>query len=326
MVIVLSVLFLPTTLYAGFFSLGLIFGQYNPQIEEPNINTQGLNSQNLPLLEAAINLDPDPAKGGSDINTVDGKALLAESGVGGGFVEIREKRNDQISVYEVKSGDTISQIADMFEVSVNTIRWANDFEGAIQPGQKLVILPISGLTHTVKSGGTITDIAKIYDADVREIALFNGIPEDKYLEKGETVIVPNAEPEIKAPASKSSGSGSGYVAESWMIRPIDGGYRSQGVHGYNGVDLANKPGTPIYAAASGKVIISKSSGWNGGYGLYVVIEHSNGVQTLYAHNSSNVVKSGQWVKQGQLIGYVGSTGKSSGPHIHFEVRGGRNPF
>lgn len=326
------IVFYPLAANAGFFSLGVVFGQKNAQIKEPRFSEQELNSQNIPLLEAAINLDPDPAKGGADINTIEDKALIAESGVGGGFVEISEKRNSKIAVYTVKPGDTLSQIADMFDVSINTIRWANDFEGSIQPGQELVILPISGLSHKVKSGGTIADIAKIYDADPREIALFNGISEDKYLEKGETIIVPHAEKETpkvtsngtlaKAKgASSSSSSGS-----SWLIKPIDGGYRTQGIHGYNAVDLASKVGTPVYAAASGKVIIAKSSGWNGGYGLYVVIEHSNGVQTLYSHLSSVNVKTGQWVEQGQTIGGLGNTGKSTGPHLHFEVRGAKNPF
>ena len=109
------------------------------------------------------------------------------------------------------------------------------------------------------------------------------------------------------------------------MRPVDGP-RTQGLHGYNGVDLASPSGTLIRAAASGDVIVSKSSGWNGGYGLYAVIRHNNGTQTLYAHNSLNLVTVGEHVVRGQIIGRVGSTGKSTGPHLHFEVRGARNPF
>jgi LysM repeat protein len=305
----------------------MIFGENNTQRKEILTEEKNLNSQTIPLLQAAINIDPDPAKGGADINTLEDKALVAESGIGGGFVEISEKRNSKISVYEVKTGDTLTQIAEMFDVSVNTIRWANDFEGAIQPGQQLVILPVSGLSHTVKSGGTIKDIADIYEADVREIALFNGISEDKYLEAGEVVIVPHAEKAVSnTSVATSSSSSSNSTGGSWLVRPISGGYKSQGIHGYNAVDLASKPGASVFAAASGKVIIAKSSGWNGGYGLYVVIEHSNGVQTLYSHLSSVAVKSGQWVEQGRVIGGVGNTGKSTGPHLHFEVRGAKNPF
>ena len=91
------------------------------------------------------------------------------------------------------------------------------------------------------------------------------------------------------------------------------------------MDLAAPTGTPILASAIGEVIISRT-GWNGGYGNYVVIAHSNGTQTVYAHNSSNIVYAGQTVVQGQVIGYVGSTGRSTGAHLHFEVRGAKNPF
>jgi murein DD-endopeptidase MepM/ murein hydrolase activator NlpD len=82
----------------------------------------------------------------------------------------------------------------------------------------------------------------------------------------------------------------------------------------------------VYAAASGEVIISRASGWNGGYGNYIVIRHPNNTQTLYSHLSRNVVNVGAWVTQGQVIGHVGSTGRSTGPHLHFEVRGAPNPF
>ncbi|MDO8482413.1 MAG: M23 family metallopeptidase, partial [bacterium] len=73
-------------------------------------------------------------------------------------------------------------------------------------------------------------------------------------------------------------------------------------------------------------IVSKNYGWNGGYGEYVVISHSNGTQTLYSHMSENITYPGMRVSQGQVIGYVGSTGKSTGSHLHFEVRGAKNPF
>ena len=110
------------------------------------------------------------------------------------------------------------------------------------------------------------------------------------------------------------------------MKPISGGRKSQGIHGHNGVDLAAPVGTPIMASASGKVIISRTGGYNGGYGTYVVISHSNGTQTLYAHMSDNYVTVGESVSQGQTIGEIGMTGRTTGPHIHFEVRGASNPF
>ena len=102
--------------------------------------------------------------------------------------------------------------------------------------------------------------------------------------------------------------------------------RTQGIHGYNAVDLAAGYGSPIRAAAAGEVIVSKASGWNGGYGQYIVIRHANGAQTLYSHMMRNDVGVGSYVSQGQVIGGMGSTGKSTGTHLHFEVRGARNPF
>ncbi|PIQ67135.1 MAG: hypothetical protein COV95_00370, partial [Candidatus Zambryskibacteria bacterium CG11_big_fil_rev_8_21_14_0_20_40_24] len=113
--------------------------------------------------------------------------------------------------------------------------------------------------------------------------------------------------------------------DGYYIKPVNG-RRTQGIHGYNAVDLGAPAGSPIFAAAPGVVIISRNSGWNGGYGRYIVIRHDNGTQTLYAHNSENIVYEGTSVVQGQVVGYVGSSGKSTGPHVHFEIRGAKNPF
>jgi len=147
---------------------------------------------------------------------------------------------------------------------------------------------------------------------------------------GTTIIIPDGE-ESAPPTHATSGQprfvrGGGPEIIGYYERPIRGGVKTQGLHGYNGVDLATPAGSPIYASAAGRVIISKSSGWNGGYGNYIVIEHNNKTQTLYAHNQSNLVAVGQTVVQGQVIGYIGSTGKSTGPHVHFEIRGAKNPF
>jgi LysM repeat protein len=301
-----------------------------------DIQVREHNSQTAPLLQAATNLDPNPARGGADLNIIENKALVAESGVGGGFVEIINRKNDAISIYEVKEGDTLSQIANMFDVSVNTIKWANNLENGAYPGQSLVILPISGIRHTVKTGGTIADIAAKYKADPKEIALFNGVSIDQQLAVGDIVIVPNVDlavPEPKKGSSKAIAKSSAAKPASasgssnWMIKPVSGAYRSQGIHGYNAVDLAAPVGTPIYAAAGGSVIIANSGGgWNGGYGNYVVIKHTNGAQTLYAHMNSVAVSAGTTVGQGEQIGSVGNTGKSTGAHLHFEVRGAKNPF
>ncbi len=290
------------------------------------------NSQNVPLLRAALNIDPNPAKGGGDIAIVGGTALLSEEGPSGTMADIESAHTGRISIYVVHEGDSLAGIAKMFGVSVNTIAWANDLKrgAALVPGQTLVILPISGVKHTVAKGDTLKSIAKKYQADLDEMLQFNGLAADVRLAVGDEIIVPDGE--ILAPARSSSGiaakvrgaSGPEYLG--YYGRPLVGGRKSQGLHGYNGVDLAAPVGTPILAAASGQVIVSRDYGWNGGYGNYVVIQHDNGTQTLYAHNSSNIVYVGQHVFQGQVVGYVGSTGKSTGAHLHFEVRGAKNPI
>jgi murein DD-endopeptidase MepM/ murein hydrolase activator NlpD len=294
-----------------------------------------INSLNMNVLQAAVNIDPNPAKGGGDITILDKKVIVSESGVSGTNLDIEKNgHRGRISLYEVREGDTLSQIAEMFGVSVNTIRWANDLSGSIQPGQSLVILPVNGLTHIVKNGGTIIDVAKIYEADVREIALFNGLDENVNLKPGDETIVPNVDPQTdepktsvsnlaKTPSKNQKPSLSG---ASYYINPVPGGIITQGIHGYNSIDIAASQGTPILAAASGKVITSKAGGWNGGYGNYIVISHENGTQTLYSHNSRNIVYVGQFVEKGEVVGYMGSTGRSTGNHLHFEVRGATNPL
>ena len=303
-----------------------IFGDQSSNSKTPN-----LNSQKMALLEAAIS--PSQSVGGGDITIVEGSTLVPEGGpVGQPVSLLQERGNSQVSTYVVREGDTLSQIANMFSVSVNTIKWGNDIKGnTISPGQNLVILPISGVRHTVKTGDTLDSIAKTYRGDVEEIMAFNGISTKDVLFSGQIIIVPDgivptSSSSGSSSKSKSSGSSSQPVYEGYYQRPIVGGKKSQQIHGYNAVDLAAPIGTNVLASASGVVTVSRGSGWNGGYGSYIVISHPNGTQTLYAHNSANLVVAGERVSQGQVIGRVGSTGRSTGPHVHFEVRGAQNPF
>jgi len=292
------------------------------------------NSQNISVLDASQN--SIFAYGGGDIEIVDQSALVPADSILSKDIIIKKPENGKISVYEVREGDTLSQIADMFEVSVNTIRWANDFSGSIQPGQKLVILPVTGITHTIKYGGTIQDVADIYEADVTEIALFNGLDVSIELEAGAEIIVPHVDHSFdkdsdngnsnSSETNYASAPSSNIAGNGYFTNPVPGGIITQGTHGYNGIDVGAPYGTPIYSAAAGKVITSKSGGWNGGYGNYIVISHPNGTQTLYSHQSSNSVYVGQTVERGEIIGYIGSTGRSTGNHLHFEVRGASNPL
>jgi murein DD-endopeptidase MepM/ murein hydrolase activator NlpD len=218
----------------------------------------------------------------------------------------------------------------MFDVTVNTIKWGNNLSSnTLKEGQTLVILPISGVKHTVVKGDTIASIAKKYKGDEGEIMAYNNLQKGDALAAGSVIIVPDGE--VLAPAysgSSINSSSSSKLKEysGYYLRPIAGGKKTQGIHGNNAVDLAAPTGTPILASADGQVIIARTGGWNGGYGNYIVVRHSNGTQTLYAHASRINVSVGDSVNQSDVIGAVGSTGKSTGPHLHFEIRGAKNPF
>ena len=286
------------------------------------------NSQNVPLLRAPNALDPKAATGGAVINLVENSSILPVMGPMGSIADAEMYKLDQITTYTVRGGDTLSKIADMFDISVATIYWANDLKRGdlIKTGDVLVILPITGLQYTVKKGDTIKTVAAKYKSDAQEIIAYNDLPADGSLEEGTTIIIPDAE--LAAPPQQTArlrGSG-GPAISGYFIRPITGGRKSQGLHGFNGVDLADSCGTPIYASAGGTVLVARTQGWNGGYGRYVVIAHPNGTQTVYAHLSGVFASVGQSVGQGLMIGTIGSTGNSTGCHVHFEVRGAKNPF
>ncbi len=306
--------------------------------KQKEVSSGGGNLQTMLLPKPAMNADPMAGKGGGDITIVDDSALMPAEGPSGTIADIEKPKNSMISVYVVREGDTLSGIAKLFKVSPNTILWANDLPrgSALQVGQTLTILPVTGLKYTIKKGDTIASIAKRYGADAVEVATFNGI-DDETLAVGAQILIPDGEIAAVAatPATKSKGilattlgAVKGTATQiGYYMRPLVGGIRTQGVHGYNAVDLAAPTGTPILAAAEGDVLIAKETGWNAGYGGYVVIKHGNGTQTLYAHQSKVAVSPGQHVQQGQVIGYVGSTGKSTGAHVHFEIRNGiKNPF
>ncbi|MEI8123603.1 MAG: peptidoglycan DD-metalloendopeptidase family protein [bacterium] len=292
------------------------------------------NSQNIPLLQNVVTYDLEGSKGGGDISFVGNEALLSENGPSGTLADIDDSVNTgQISRYMVRKGDTLSGIAQMFGVSVNTIVWANDVNSkTLKEGKVLIILPVSGTIHTVVKGDTLKTIAKKYKADSNEIMQFNDLNEETVLSIGNQIIIPDGEGSIKvsgttvAVKNPLKGGSGGPEYAGYYIRPVIGGAKSQKLHGYNGIDIAINVGSPILASASGQVIVSRSSGWNGGYGKYIVISHYNGTQTVYGHLSETFISDGDTVVQGQVIGMTGNTGNSTGPHIHFEIRGAKNPF
>lgn len=238
----------------------------------------------------------------------------------------RRYRIDPIT-YTVETGDNVSTIADKFHVSVETILWNNgnleDNPDYLSLGDILTILPVSGVYHTVAEGDTLESIAEQYKASVEDIVHFEGnyMEEPPTLAIGQKLIVPGGRKPYKVrhvvawsgeiPAGVERGSG----VFGWPMS----GYITQRYHEYHlAVDIAAPQGTPIKAADSGYVAVVGRSDY--GYGRYVLIDHGNGFQTLYAHFSVIYVKVGQSVGKGQTIGLCGSTGKSTGPHVHFEIK------
>jgi LysM repeat protein len=307
---------------AGFFSNIVDMFRQN-QVDASNSTSSSQSLQSLSIVET--NGGIIGSIGGSTI-VIEDETLVSEPTIAPAGEDSYKPEAENISIYEVRKGDSLSQIAAMFGVSVNTIKWANNINGSIKEGQILTILPVTGIKYTIKKGDTVASIAKTYRSDALEITSFNDITGP--LVVGQTIIIPDAEtPVVKANASLSSViSAGGKAISGYFKRPIKGGVRTQGVHGHNGVDLASYSGAPILAAARGEVIIAKAGGWNGGYGNYVVIRHGNGTQTLYSHLKAVQVSAGMPVEQGDQIGTMGNTGKSTGTHLHFEIRGAANPF
>ncbi len=305
------------------------------------------NSQTVAVLSPATNIDPQPSVGGGDISLVGGVALLSEDGPSGTAADVENAppESTAISVYTVHKGDSLGSIAKMFGVTTNTIVWANDLKGGvIHEGDQLIILPITGVRYTVVKGDTVAGVAKKFKADANEISQYNNLADGVTLTAGDILIIPSGEVAptpvqiaqtthskliksiAKGTKSEPYLGGSGPDLGNYYSWPLAGGVITQGLHGWNAVDIGAPSGTSIYAAAAGTVIIARSGGWNGGYGSYVVVSHPNGTQTLYAHMSRVLVSAGQPVAQGATLGRVGATGLATGPHLHFEVRGAVNPF
>ncbi len=291
-------------------------------------------------------IDQNGGKGGGDITILDNTAIAPDAGPAGTIADIQA--NDYqgaTSVYIVHKGDTLPQIAKMFNLNLDTILWANNLtrNSAIHEGDSLVILPVNGVQHIVKKGDTINSIAKKYGAKVADVLDFNDILAGQVLSVGDIIIVPNGITQINTTSKSSSSPVVSSLAAvrarliasypsmpGYFKNPLPEGHKTQGIHGYNGVDLAAPKGSPVYAAADGIVSVSHfkplTDPWFGGYGNYIDINHPNGTQTRYAHLSEVYVKAGAHISQGQIIGAVGSTGESTGPHLHFEIHGAKNPF
>jgi len=239
------------------------------------------------------------------------------------------KPRSEIIEYSVQTGDTVSTIAEKFGVSVDTIRWENDLKSVkdIKPGQILRILPVTGVRHKVKPGDTIYSIAKKYQVDPQVIVdwPYNSFANDETfaLAVGQDLIIPDGVKPKETPTAPrptyyaqvpEAGLGTGQ-----FVWPTSG-HISQGFAWYHkAIDIANKDAPDILAADGGTVVLA---GWVAptAYGNHIIIDHGNGFATLYAHMSQLYVGVGQKVARGQAIGKMGSTGRSTGTHLHFEIR------
>ncbi len=334
----------PSQADAGFFNniMANVIGS-SAQAEDTSVNQSTgtddfSNSQTMPVLSTS-SIDPDNknVKSDSDIGIVDGGLISSDDSdaVGTGLESIS---NGEMTTYVVQEGDTLSEIATQFDISTNTIKWENNITGnTLKVGQKLNILPVTGVKHIIKKGDNLDKIASKYDADVEDIMVYNDITKSIALKEGDVLYIPNGiiKPVVivtpKNPTGKKVSSSSNVrVAQSgYYIRPASGpitspyGPRRRGFH--YGVDIGASRGTEVVAAATGTVIetvsycVERRSSCGGRYGNYIMIEHSNGTITRYAHLSKVGVSVGQQVNQGDSIGATGNTGHSTGPHLHFQI-------
>lgn len=343
--LVFSFLILPATASASIFTA---LSARTAQADTSGLNTDG-NSQTMSLASAAIG--PGAISGQTSPASsiiISDAALSPAIGPVGNAEEADQFSNTggYITVYTVRSGDSIKSVADMFDVTPATIMWANDLttKSMLKVGMILTIPPIDGLVITVKKGDTFASLAKKYGVEAGAIAFANDMSTEEKLEVEAIIIVPDAElpaPTGKATTSKTTSAKTAAAqstqkpsAGNYFIYPLPAGVSrfAQKLHGNCGcgIDLSAPLGTPIYAVADGVVAKTTTSGYNTGWGSYVIINHTlpNGrhAQTLSAHMQRVVAQAGQTVKAGDVIGYVGTTGRVTGPHLHIEVTGVSNPF
>ncbi|OGO26031.1 MAG: hypothetical protein A2W33_02530 [Chloroflexi bacterium RBG_16_52_11] len=298
----------------------------NAQITPTNQETLSTSS-GLPVTQQSSNL------GG-----VYRKALL--------HTIIPERPNVEVQSYTVSTGDSVFEIASKFKIKPETLLWANydqlnDNPDLISLGMVLNIPPVDGVYYQWEKGDTVSAVAGRFEAKTEEILGWTGNPVDLTnpdFDPGTWVMVPGGHREFRQWIIPVIPRGRAGVLKSvYGEGACEGGY--EGAYGsgaftwpaanhtlsgndywsgHLGIDIAAGDGAPVYAADSGVVVFS---GWaTGGYGYMVMIDHGNAYQTLYAHLSQASAGCGRSVGQGQTIGYAGSSGNSTGTHLHFEVR------
>lgn len=233
-----------------------------------------------------------------------------------------ERPRDQIEVYTVASGDTLGKIAEKYSVSIDSIKWLNDTKSeTLSIGQQIKIPPVTGIVHKVKDGETVYTIAKKYKTDAQKIVNFpfNDFTDlDTFaLSAGQSLVVPDGvmpeAPRIAFVQPPVFAGGSGQ-----FLWPAGGLITQYPIWYHLAMDIANPTAPGIASAEGGTVTLVEYLRY--GYGQHVIVSHGDGLSTLYGHLSEIYVKPGDKVSRGQIIGRMGSTGRSTGTHLHFEVR------
>ncbi len=235
---------------------------------------------------------------------------------------------DAVTEYVVQEGDTLGGLAERFGLQLNTLLWANDISdpSAIQPGMELIVLPMDGVLHYVKEGETVSHLTEAYGISQEKIMSANDLSADGSIAIGDLLVIPGGEPrstvDRRAPSQP--------LADNLFMYPIPSPHRvTQGRHWYNAVDFSNGScGEAVFAAAAGTVQQVDSDNVAG---TYLRLMHRSEIITLYGHLSQVLVSPGEQVSQGQIIARTGHSGYTiprgpAGCHLHFEVRGARNPF
>lgn len=290
-----------------------------------------------PILNQESNLAIKPANSERGIGIPQETPITFVAGVGIlkpnlNNTESSVAQRHQIETYRVQPGDTLALIAQRFGLNLNTLLWENKLRpgSLLKVGQSLTILPVDGITYRVQRGDTLASIARRYHVPVDALTAANA---GENLSIGQTILIPGGvpptpttpvatRPRYTPPPIPTDIQPTGTTAV-----PSNSRLQWPTVHRritqyfswrHTGVDIADRVGTPLYAAEDGLVI---TAGWNnGGYGNYIIIDHGGNLHTLYGHASRLFVKAGDRVTRGQEIAAMGSTGRSTGPHIHFEVR------
>jgi murein DD-endopeptidase MepM/ murein hydrolase activator NlpD len=235
----------------------------------------------------------------------------------------------EVITYTVQANDTIEKIAARFALKVTTLMYSNPevymYPDDLSIGQEILIPPVDGAVHSVVEGDTIESIAAYYQVSTQAIADFAGnkLKSPYTLAVGQVLVIPGGV--TPAPVKPTPEPAPGYLGESVgsdtgsgnLEWPTNGIITTDCSDYHIALDIANDAGTPIYAADSG--FVEDIETWDYSWGHFILINHGNGMETRYAHLSAFNVVAGQSVKKGDLIGFMGSTGKSTGNHLHFEV-------